>query len=93
MVVSFDCPFCDCFFFTAHDLALHLSAFSDKGQAHKDAVKRLHEFVEEFGSDCLNDDFTKVEFRHPEQIIADFEFIIRASCGLFSQGKKAKRVR
>jgi hypothetical protein len=93
VVVSFNCPFCDCFFLTEHDLALHLKAFSDIGVAHKDAVKRLHEFVEEFGSDCCNDNFTKVEFRYPEQIVADFEFIIRASCGLFSRGKKAKRVR
>ena len=48
--VGFDCPFCSCLFLTEHDLASHLKAFSDVGEAHKDAVRRLHEFVEEFGS-------------------------------------------
>lgn len=79
---QFDCPFCSCFFFTEHDLALHLKTFSDKGEAHKNAVRRLHEFVEDFGSERLSDDFTKVEFRYPEQIIADFECAIRSFFGL-----------
>jgi hypothetical protein len=73
----FDCPFCSCFFFNEHDLALHLKAFSDKGEAHKNAVRRLHEFVEAFGSWCLSDDFSQVEFRSPEQVIFAFECAIR----------------
>ena len=91
--MRFDCPFgCGCFFFTAHDLALHLTAFSDKGEAHKDAVRRLHEFVEEVGSECLNDDFTQVEYLTPEQIIAKIEFDIKSFCGLpIKKRKKFRR--
>ena len=79
---QFDCPFCSCFFFTAHDLALHLNAFSDKGQAHKEAFKLFHEFVQKYGSECLSDDFTKVEFVYPAQIIAYFEYVIKSYYGL-----------
>ena len=75
---TFDCPFCDCIFFSEHDLALHLKAFSDVGDAHKDAFRRLHVFIEECGTWCLNDDFTQVEFRYPEQVIASLEWVIRS---------------
>jgi len=74
---QFDCPFCSCFFFTEYDLALHLESFSDKGEAHKNAVRLLHEFVEESGSERLSDDFTNIEFSYPEKIISGLERAIR----------------
>jgi isopenicillin N synthase-like dioxygenase len=70
---TLDCPFCNCFFFTEHDLALHLNAFADKEEAHKEAVQRLHAFVEEFGTFQLNDTFTGIEFVTPEQLIFQLE--------------------
>lgn len=79
---TFDCPFCDCIFFSEHDLALHLKAFSDVGDAHKDAVRLLHAFIEEFGTDRLSDDFSKVEFAYPEQIISSLVWDIRKFYGL-----------
>ena len=89
----FDCPFCSCFFFTEHDLALHLESFSDKGEVHKKAVERLHEFVEEFGSERLSDDFTQVEFSYPEQIIFGFESAVRKFYSLpLHVRKKIRRV-
>lgn len=78
----FNCPFCSCLFFTEHDLALHLRAFSDVGEAHKDAVRRPHEFIEEFGSERLSDDLTGIEFVSPEQTILSFECAIRSFYGL-----------
>jgi len=70
---TFDCPFCNCLFFTAHDLALHLKAFADKSAAHKEAFKRLHEFVEEFGTFQLDNTFTEIEFVTPEQMLIQLE--------------------
>jgi hypothetical protein len=78
----FDCPFCSCYFFTEHDLALHLNAFSDKGEAHKEAFQRLHVFVEEHGTFRLNDNFTEIEFKTPEQRIGEFETEIKKYFGL-----------
>jgi hypothetical protein len=90
---KFACPFCSCFFFTDYDLALHLESFSDKGEAHKNDVGRLHEFVEEFGSERLSDDFTHVEFSYPEQIIFGFECAIRKFYNLpLHVRKKFRRV-
>jgi hypothetical protein len=74
-------------------LALHLESFSDEGEAHKNAVERLNEFVEKFGSERLNDNFTRVEFSHPEQIIFGFECAIRKFYNLpLHVRKKFRRV-
>jgi len=42
---TFSCPSCPCFFFTESDLAVHLNTFSDTGEAHKDAFRRLHSLL------------------------------------------------
>lgn len=79
---QYDCPFCSCFFFTEHDLVLHLKAFSDVGETHKDCFRRFHEFIEEVGSDCLSEDFGQVEFLSPEQEFAKLVYDLKVFFGL-----------
>jgi len=74
---QFACPFCSCFFFTEHDLALHLKAFSDVGEAHSDCFIRFHQFIEEVGTERLSEDFCQVEFLFPEQEFAKFVVDLR----------------
>lgn len=79
---QFNCPFCSCFFFTEHDLALHLKAFNDKGEAHRECVRRFHAFVEDVGSECLSEDFCQVEFLYPEQELAKLVYELKVFFGL-----------
>ena len=95
---EFNCPFCNNIFLTPNDLVRHLKAFSDKGEAHKDAVRRLHLFIEEVGTERLNEDFSQVEFQSPEQILASFVWVIRDFYGLSQSvrmqfARKKKKVR
>lgn len=66
----------------AYDLALHLKAFSEKGEVHKEAFEKLHGFLEKVGSDCLSEDCDEIEFVYPEQALAMLEFSIRKFYGL-----------
>ncbi len=70
-------------------MALHLKAFPDVGDVHRDFFKQFHEFIEQKGTECLNEDFCKVECVSAEQELAKLEFALKVFFGL-PFGKRSK---
>lgn len=79
---TFPCPYCKCFFFTEHDLALHLATFVDRDDSHKEVFEKLHAFVEDNGTEFLADNFCSIVGKSPEQIVLGFEVAIKNYFGV-----------